>query len=145
MMHVQEKRSWRTLGLFVGYIALFSLIYLTTHSGKAANIAFWLWIPVALDPWMSSRKRKKGLIRMDERDRNIEHQANEVGFMLGFWLIVAVVGVPTMLLDYDDVISLPLWQLMAITNFLIFVPYAIRSLVILYLYRFGGEIDAASD
>ena len=82
---------------------------------------------------------------MDERDRNIEHRANETGFILGFWLVVAVVSVPTMCLDYDDVLSLSMWQLMAVTNTLIFVAFAIRSLVTICLYRFGDELDAATD
>ena len=145
MMHVQEKKSWRTLGLFVGYVVLFLAIYLTTHSGKAANIAFWLWIPVGIDPLLSWRKSKKGQLRMDERDLNIAHLANEAGFILGFWLLVTAVNVPTVLLDYDAVFELPLWQMMAITNFFIFVPYAIRSVVIICSYRFGNELDAATD
>ncbi len=145
MMHAQEKKSWVTLGLFVGYIVLFLTIYLTTHSGKAANIAFWLWIPVGIGPLSSWRKRKKGLVRMDERDRDIEHRANEAGFLLGFWMLVTAVNVPTVLLDYDAVFELPLWQLMAITNFFIFVPYAIRSVFVICSYRFGDELDATAD
>jgi hypothetical protein len=145
MMHAQEKRSWVTLGLFVGYVVLFLTIYLATHSGKAANIAFWLWIPVGIEPLSSWRKRKKKLIRMDERDRDIEIVANEVGFILGFWLLVTAVNVPIVMLDYDAVFQLPLWQLMAITNFFIFVPYAIRSVVIICSYRLGNELDAATD
>ncbi len=145
MMHVQEKKSWRTLGLFVAYVALFLTIYLTTHSGKAANFAFWLWMPVGLEPWLSSRKRKKGLVRMDERDRDIERRANENGFSYGFWLVVAVVSVPVMWLDYDDVLSLAMWQLMAITNTFIFLAFAIRSMVTIYLYRFWNEFDATTD
>jgi hypothetical protein len=145
MMHVQEKKSWRTLGLFVGYVLLFLTICLATHSGKAANIAFLFWMPVGIEPLLSWRKRNKGVIRMDERDWDIEHHANEVGFMLGFWLLVTAVNVPTVIFDYDTVLALPLWQLMAATNFLIFVPYVIRSVFIICSYRFGVELDATAD
>jgi len=141
-MHVQEKRAWITLGLFAGYIVLFLAIFLMTHSGKAANIAFWLWIPIGIEPWL---KRKKGQVVMDERDRDIERRANETGFTLGFWLFVCAVNVPVVCLDYNDVFSLPLWQLMAITNFLVFVPFAVRSFAVVCLYRFWKEFDATTD
>ena len=123
---------------------LFLGIYLTTHSGNTANIAFLLWLPVGFEPWLSQRKRKKRRITFDERDLNIQLQANEVGYMLGFWLFVGIVFIFTFLND-DDMFQIHMWQLRAVTYFLVFVPFAIRSLVVLCLYRFGTELNDTTD
>lgn len=112
-MTVIEKRAWFVLALCLMAAVAAITIYELTHSFARAMGGMGVLGLTGITPWIGSRRKRRGEIIVDERDRAILQSAGRIAFG-ALWVVVAgaVTGVAVAAGEASTIhVSMIVWAL----------------------------------
>lgn len=136
-MHIQEKQAWYILGVFAVTLAGTLLVAVLTdwHQGSLGMLGLGGFAGFA--PLIGRGKKQSGEIVIDERDMEIDRDANLLGYSVFWVLFVLAACGPMFIYGVDTAIEIRTGQLGFGPVLGLFVLFSVRSAYIVIQYRRG--------
>lgn len=136
-MHVQEQRAWFFVVIILMSILVYGVMVAVLGFQHDAFSAFGIMGLGGFAGLIGARKKRQGLLIMDERDREISRRSIQLGFSV-FWVVfVLVMMAPMIILGPDGVITMRASSIAVMLFPPMILVCLIQALTTIFLYRRG--------
>ncbi len=136
-MHVQEQRAWFFVVIILVSLLVYGVMVAVLGFQHDAFSAFGIMGLVGFAGLIGARKKRQGLLIMDERDREILRCSIQLGFSV-FWVVfVLAMMAPMIILGPDGVITVRASSVAVMLFPPLILVYLVKALTTIFLYRRG--------